>query len=74
MLRIAASLGAALLLGTAACTFDNDVSQSSIERGINYDIDQARGPATTNDRLVMPSAKPPIANGGEAPASPITMP
>jgi hypothetical protein len=75
MLRIAAlALGAALVLGTGACTVDRDVSQSTLQRGIDNDIEESRRPATTDARPVMPSVPPPITVPGPVPASPITVP
>jgi hypothetical protein len=75
MLRIAAAaLGAALVLGAAACTVDRNVSERSIQRGIANDIEESRRPATTDARPVMPSVPPPIAEPGPVPASPTTLP
>jgi hypothetical protein len=72
MLRTAlASLGAAVLL--TACSVDRDVSQDSIRRGIANDIDEARRPASTDARPVMPSAAPPIENTAPVPSSPTTL-
>jgi hypothetical protein len=71
MLRlVAVSLGAALLLASAACTIDHDVSQESIRRGIANDIDETRRPAASDSRPVMPNVAPPIQDGGQAPSFP----
>ena len=74
MNRVAAAavLGVPLLLAAAACAVDRDVSQDAIRRGISTDIDEARRPASTDARPILPEAVPPISNAGQAPSSPVT--